>query len=170
MIKTLIKKFLIRSLTEIKLLDPQEGNFPKHTITKSEVFQKGREQLGQLILKNMKITGGTDVDWLIERRGGFIILESKVFRENQISIPLGQMIAFEKLHERLSSGGKCFFYVFANDDITDFTNPKSPIWYFEMEHWKNGKIPQIKTKTGKYYSIKKDSMAQIPIQDFRALM
>ena len=54
-----------------------EENTPKHTITNSEVFQKAREQLGHLILKNMDITGGTDVDWLIERKGGFIILESK---------------------------------------------------------------------------------------------
>ena len=152
------------------LLDFLEENTPKHTITKSEVFQKGREQLGQLILKNMKITGGTDVDWLIERRGGFIILESKVFRDNQISIPLGQMIAFEKLHERLSSGGKCYFYVFANDNITDFTNPQSSIWYFEMIDWKNGKIPQKKTETGKYYSIKKNTMVEISISDFRSLM
>jgi len=151
-------------------LDFLEGNTPKHTITNSEVFQKGREQLGQLILKNMKITGGTDVDWLIERRGGFIILESKIFRDNQISIPLGQMIAFEKLHERLTSGGKCYFYVFANDDVTDFTNPKSAIWYFEMKHWKNGTISQNKTKTGKYYSIKKEMMTEIPISDFRSLM
>jgi hypothetical protein len=145
-------------------------NTPKHTITNSEVFQKGREQLGELILQKMKITGGTDVDWLIERRGGFIILESKIFRDNQISIPLGQMIAFEKLHERLTSGGKCYFYVFANDDVTDFTNPKSAIWYFEMKHWKNGTISQNKTKTGKYYSIKKEMMTEIPISDFRSLM
>jgi len=72
---------------------------PKHTISDSKSFQKGREQLGQLILKNMKITGGTDVDWLIERKGGFIILESKEFHDNYITVPLGQMIAFEKLHD-----------------------------------------------------------------------
>ena len=152
------------------MLKSQDENAPKNTITKSEIFQKGREKLGHLILKKMEITGGTDVDWLIERKGGFIILESKEFRDNQISIPLGQMIAFEKLHERLSSGGKCFFYVFGNDTITDFANPKSTIWYFEMEDWKNRKIPQTKTKSGKYYSIKKETMFKIPINDFRSLM
>ena len=152
------------------MLKNQDENAPKHTITNSEIFQKGREKLGHLILKNMEITGGTDVDWLIQRKGGFIILESKEFRDNQISIPLGQMIAFEKLHERLVTGGKCFFYIFANDNITDFGNSKSPIWYFEMEDWKNGNIPRTKTKTGKYYSIKKDNMFKIPINDFRALM
>ena len=147
-----------------------DGNSPKHTITNSVKFQKGREQLGQLILKNMSITGGTDVDWLIERKGGFIILESKEFQDNHITIPLGQMIAFEKLHERLSSGGKCYFYVFANDDITNFTDPESSIWFFEMETWKNGTISQNKTKTGKYYRIKKDSMQEIPIKKFRDIM
>src|SRR3989344_1968799 len=67
----------------------------------------------------MEITGGTDVDWLIERKGGFIILESKLFREEHITIPVGQMIAFERLYERLSSSGKCYFYLFANEDKID---------------------------------------------------
>ena len=44
-----------------------EDSSPKHTITNSEVFRKSKEQLGHLVLKNMDITGGTDVDWLIER-------------------------------------------------------------------------------------------------------
>jgi len=148
----------------------QDENTPKHTITNSESFQKGREQLGQLILKGMNITGGTDVDWLIERRGGFIILECKVFHDDVITVPLGQMIAFEKLHERLISGGKCYFYLFANEEKTDFMNHDSSIWYFEMQDWKNGTIPHKKTKTGKYYLIKKDWMKEIPIKDFRSLM
>ena len=68
-------------------LSNSDENSPKHTITNSKAFQKGREQLGQLILKNMAITGGTDVDWLVERRGGFIILECKEFHDNTITIP-----------------------------------------------------------------------------------
>jgi len=151
-------------------LNLPDENTPKHTITNSKAFQKGREQLGQLILKNMKITGGTDVDWLVERRGGFIILEFKEFHDDIITIPLGQMIAFEKLHERLTSGGKCYFYVFANDDVTDFKNPESSIWYFGMEDWKNGTIPHNKSKTGKWYLVQKNSMKEIPIKDFRGLM
>ena len=147
-----------------------DENTPKHTITNSEAFQKGREQLGHLILKNMKATGGTDIDWLIEHRGGFIVLELKEFHDNVITIPLGQMIAFEKLHERLTSGGKCYFYVFANDDVTNFSNPESSIWYFGMEDWKCGVVPQTKSKTGKWYLIEKSSMVEIPIKDFRGLM
>ena len=143
---------------------------PKHTITNSTAFQKGREQMGQLILKNMAITGGTDVDWLVERKGGFIILECKEFHDDIITIPVGQMIAFEKLHERLTSGGKCYFYVFANDQISDFTNPESSVWYFEMENWKNRTIPNNKTKTKKWYLIEKNVMTEIPIKDFRVLM
>lgn len=147
-----------------------EENTPKHTITNSKVFQEAREQLGHLILKNMEITGGTDVDWLIERNGGFIIIESKLFREEHIAIPVGQMIAFERLYERLSSGSKCYFYFFANEKNMDFTNPESDVWYFEMSDWKKKKIPQNKTKTGKYYLIKKDVMAKIQIKYFRILI
>ena len=147
-----------------------DENAPKHTISHSEAFHKGREQLGQLILKNMSITGGTDVDWLVERKGGFIILECKEFRDDIISIPLGQMIAFEKLHERLTSDGKCYFYIFASNNITDWKNPQSSIWYFEMNEWKKGSIPQKKSKTGKWYLIEKGSMKEMPIKDFRGLM
>lgn len=147
-----------------------DENTPKHTITHSEAFHKGREQLGQLILKNMNITGGTDVDWLVERKGGFIILECKEFHNDMITIPLGQMIAFEKLHERLTSNGKCYFYIFANNNITDWANPKSSIWNFEMNEWKNSSIPKNRSKTGKWYIIEKKSMAEMPIKDFRGLM
>ena len=35
---------------------------PKHTIRDPEAFQKGRKALGEIILKDMKTTGGTDVD------------------------------------------------------------------------------------------------------------
>jgi len=147
-----------------------DENTPKHTISHSDSFQKGREQLGQLILKNMNITGGTDVDWLVERKGGFIILECKEFREDIITIPLGQMIAFEKLHERLSSNGKCYFYIFASNNITDWKNPESSIWCFEMNEWKKGSVPKNKSKTGKWYLIEKKSMKEMPIKDFRGLM
>ena len=118
----------------------------------------------------MDITGGTDVDWLIERKGGFIILETKLLRDEHVTIPVGQMIAFERLYERLSTGGKCYFYLFAHEENTDFTNPESPVWYFEMSEWKKKKILQNKTKTGRYYRIKKDVMAKIPLKHFRILM
>ena len=142
---------------------------PKHTISDSNAFQKGREQLGKIILQGMKTTGGTDVDWLIEHRGGFIILELKEFHDNVITIPVGQMIAFEKLHERLISGGKCFFLIFANDSI-DFKNPDSSVWYFDMIDWNNGNIPKNKTKTGRWYVIEREFMHKITIQGFRDII
>ena len=147
-----------------------EENIPKHMITHSKAFQKGKEHLGNLILKNMDITGGTDVDWLIERKGGFLILETKLMREDHVTIPLGQMIAFESLYEKLSSDGKCYFYIFANEESTDYTNPESLVWYFDMSEWKKKKIPQNKTSTGRYYRIKRDVMAKIPLKHFRILM
>ncbi|MGQ0791988.1 MAG: hypothetical protein ACT4NJ_07185 [Nitrosopumilaceae archaeon] len=142
------------------MLKSQDENAPKHTIANSAAFQKGRENLGNLILNKMSITGGTDVDWLIERKGGFIILESKEFSVDAFTISLGQMIALENLYDRLISGGKCYFYIFGYEKNTDWKNPNQPIWYFEMNSWKNGKIPKKKSKTGKWYIVEKNSMTK----------
>ena len=65
-------------------------------------FTRGREVLGNLIVRGMLASGGTDIDWLIEHNGGFVVLEFKGFHNDKINIPLGQMIAYEKLHEKLN--------------------------------------------------------------------
>jgi len=101
-----------------------------HIFDESE-FTRGREVLGDLIVHGMLASGGTDIDWLIEHRGGFVILEFKGFHNDKINIPKGQMIAYEKLHEKLNQSTKCFLYVVGCDDI-DFSNPDSTIWIFEM--------------------------------------
>lgn len=152
------------------MLSTTDENSPKHTIRNSSIFHKGREQLGNLILKKMSITGGTDVDWLIERKGGFIILESKEFSENILTISLGQMIALENLYNRLSSGGKCYFYFFGYDKDTEWNDPNQPIWYFEMKAWQDGSTQKQKAKNGKFYIIKKSNMTKLPIENFRQLM
>ncbi len=139
---------------------------PKHTIFDSEKFQKGREQLGNIILQNMKTTGGTDVDWLIEHRGGFIVLELKEFTDDHITIPIGQMIAFEKLHERLNSGGKCYFLVVGSDNI-DFKNPDSIIWLFDMHDWKKDGIRHEKSSNQKWYIVERKYMKEISLREFR---
>ncbi len=111
-----------------------------HIFDESE-FTRGREVLGDLIVHGMIASGGTDIDWLIEHRGGFVILEFKGFHNDKINIPKGQMIAYEKLHEKLNQTTKCFLYVVGCDDI-DFSNPDSTIWVFEMTQWKSGAIPK----------------------------
>ena len=109
----------------------------KYKIFDESEFTRGREVLGDLIVHGMISSGGTDIDWLIEHRGGFVILEFKGFHNDKINIPKGQMIAYEKLHEKLNQSTKCFLYV----DI-DFSNPDSTIWIFEMRQWKSGAIPK----------------------------
>ncbi len=47
---------------------------PKHFIRDEEKFQKDRAKMGNFIVEGMKITGGTDLDWMIEQSGGFIIM------------------------------------------------------------------------------------------------
>jgi len=140
---------------------------PKHVIFDSKKFQKGREKLGGFILEGMKTTGGTDVDWLIERKGGFIILENKEFVNDSISIKLGQMIAFEQLYKKLLP--KCHFLFCGYDDI-DFKNPESVIYYFEMKDWDDGKVTnEFNTKFKAYY-VDRKSMRSLKIKEFRGLL
>jgi len=113
----------------------------KYQIFDEIEFTRGREVLGDLIVHGMIASGGTDIDWLIEHKGSFIILEFKGFHNDKINIAKGQMIAYEKLHEKLNLATKCYLYVVGCDDI-DFSNPDSKILVFEMSHWNSGAIPK----------------------------
>jgi hypothetical protein len=116
----------------------------KYQIFDEAEFTRGREILGDLIVHGMIASGGTDIDWLIEHNGGFIILEFKGFHNDKINIAKGQMIAYEKLHEKLNQATKCYLYIVGCDDI-NFLNPDSTIWIFEMKQWKTGAIPKNTT-------------------------
>ncbi|HSB83482.1 MAG TPA: hypothetical protein VLD64_03225 [Nitrosarchaeum sp.] len=113
----------------------------KYQIFDEVEFTRGREILGDLIVHGMIASGGTDIDWLIEHNGGFIILEFKGFHNDKINIAKGQIIAYEKLHEKLNQATKCYLYIIGCDDI-DFLNPDSTVWIFEMKQWKTGAIPK----------------------------
>ena len=113
----------------------------KYQIFDEVEFTHGREILGDLIVHGMIASGGTDIDWLVEHNGGFIILEFKGFHNDKINIPKGQMIAYENLHEKLNQSTKCYLYVVGCDDI-DFSNPDSAMWIFEMSDWKQKRIPR----------------------------
>ncbi|MEO2265312.1 MAG: hypothetical protein ABGW49_05440 [Nitrosopumilus sp.] len=113
----------------------------KYQIFDESEFTRGRDVLGDLIVHGMLASGGTDIDWLIEHNGSFVILEFKGFHNDKINIAKGQMIAYEKLHEKLNQSTKCYLYVVGCDDI-DFSNPDSTIWIFEMNQWKSGVIPK----------------------------
>ena len=45
----------------------------KYQIFDESEFTRGREILGDLIVHGMVTSGGTDVDWLIEHNGSFVI-------------------------------------------------------------------------------------------------
>lgn len=113
---------------------------PKYTILDEEEFNHGRKVLGQIIVKNMKASGGTDIDWLIEHRGGFIIFEFKKIHHKKFTIRKGQMIAYESLYNSLNQNKKkCYMYFIGTEEI-DFTNPNFPMRWFEMSQWKNKSI------------------------------
>jgi len=113
----------------------------KYQIYDQEEFTRGREVIGKLIVHGMIASGGTDVDWLIEHNGCFIVLEFKGFHNDKINIPKGQMIAYENLHGKLNRLTKCYLYIIGCDE-SEFSNPDSKIWIFEMNQWKKGGIPK----------------------------
>jgi hypothetical protein len=76
-------------------------------------------------------SGGIDIDWFIEHKGSFVILKFEGFHNDKINIAKDQMIACEKLHEKLNQSTKCYLYVVGCEDI-DFSNSDSTIWIFEM--------------------------------------
>ncbi len=147
----------------------------KYQIFDESEFTRGREVLGDLIVHGMIASGGTDIDWLIEHRGGFIILEFKGFHNDKINIAKGQMIAYEKLHEKLNMATKCYLYVVGCDDI-DFSNPDSTIWIFEMNQWKSGVIPKnttdIDDDAGKQnkFIVYREYMNEISVEKLRDLV
>ena len=112
---------------------------PKYKIANPELFAKSREILGNLISKRMKTSGGTDIDWLIEHNGGFIILELKTFFDDRILISQAQMSAYMKLYENLL---KCHILFIGHDDIV-FTNLDDPVWLFEISQWRSGAVPHV---------------------------
>jgi len=148
----------------------------KYQIFDESEFTRGREVLGDLIVHGMIASGGTDIDWLIEHKGGFIILEFKGFHNDKINIAKGQMIAYEKLHEKLNKVTKCYLYVVGCDDI-DFSNPDSTVCIFEMNQWKEGVIPKNTTDiygdtTGKQnkFIVYREHMEEISIEKLRSLV
>jgi hypothetical protein len=141
LIDTLYDKEKIRQIDMNSQQIIRKSPKAKYQIFDEDEFTRGREALGDLIVHGMMASGGTDIDWLIEHNGGFIILEFKGFHNDKINIAKGQMIAYEKLHEKLSQSTKCYLYIVGCDDI-DFSNPDATLWLFEMKQWKTGVIPK----------------------------
>ena len=155
---------------------PRKSSKAKYQIFDELEVTRGREVLGDLIVHGMIASGGTDIDWLIEHKGSFIILEFKGFHNDKINIAQGQMIAYEQLHKKLNQTTKCYLYVVGCDDI-DFSNPDSSIWIFEMEQWKNNIIPKTtsdiydeKSNRQNKFIVYREYMDEINIEKLRDLI
>lgn len=162
--------------TNSKNLEIRKSEVAKYKIFDESEFTRGREVLGNLIVRGMLASGGTDIDWMIEHNGGFIILEFKGFHNDKINIPLGQMIAYERLHQRLNQNGKCFLYIIGCDDI-DFSNPDSSIWIFEMNQWNNKVIPKNtndifsgESNSQKKFLVYREYMEEISVEKLREII
>ena len=166
----------INQLKNIPSKIPRKSSKAKYQIFDELEFTRGREVLGDLIVHGMIASGGTDIDWLIEHKGSFIILEFKGFHNDKINIAQGQMIAYEQLHKKLNQTTKCYLYVVGCDDI-DFSNPDSSIWIFEMEQWKNNTIPKTtsdiydeKSNRQNKFIVYREYMDEINIEKLRDLI
>jgi len=166
----------INQLKNIPSKIPRKSSKAKYQIFDELEFTRGREVLGDLIVHGMIASGGTDIDWLIEHKGSFIILEFKGFHNDKINIAQGQMIAYEQLHKKLNQTTKCYLYVVGCDDI-DFSNPDSSIWIFEMEQWKNNIIPKTtsdiydeKSNRQNKFIVYREYMDEINIEKLRDLI
>jgi len=148
----------------------------KYKIFDELEFTRGREVLGGIIVHGMIASGGTDIDWLIEHKGSFIILEFKGFHNDKINIPQGQIIAYEKLHEKLNQVTKCYLYIIGCDDI-DFSNPDSSVWIFEMNQWVKNSIPknttdiyEEKSNNQNKFIVYREYMEEISVEKLRGLI
>ena len=175
---------LIEFLYEKEYSPPKEirGNIKlqskpkaKYQIFDQNEFTRGREVLGELIVHGMIASGGTDVDWLIEHNGSFIVLEFKGFHNDKINIPKGQMIAYENLHQKLNQVTKCYLYIIGCDE-SEFSNPDSKIWIFEMNQWKQGGIPKNtgdiygENQQNNKYAVYREYMQEISIEELRKII
>jgi len=154
----------------------RQSSKPKYQIFDESEFTRGREVLGNLITHGMIASGGTDIDWLIEHKGSFIILEFKGFHNDKINISQGQMIAYERLHEKLNHATKCYIYIVGCDDI-DFSNPDSTVWIFEMSQWKNNIIPKNttdiydeKSNRQNKFTVYREYMEEISVEKLREII
>lgn len=145
---------------------------PKYEIGNLDEFRNSREISGNIIIRKMETSGGTDVDWLIEHNTGFIILELKTIHNRKITVRKAQMIAYQNLHSQLKN---IHIFFIGHEDI-NFKNPNDYIWFFKMEDWKNKKIPHeendvsdqsFDSKGHKGYVFNIDNMEDITVNELR---
>ena len=148
--------------------DPNDaGNQAKFELRNPEIFTKNRKNLGNIITKRMKTTGGGDVDWLIEHNGHFIIWEIRTFHDNIATISKAQMNMFQTLCNQLTS---CDFFFIAHNDI-DFKNPRDPVWIFDMNDWKKYlKSKSDESSNQSKYIFRKSLLKEIDVKILRDII
>jgi len=90
----------------------------KHPMRNTQQFYDGKHTLAGLSPNNSSNSGGSDLDWIVERHNKFFILELK--HKNTTQIPLGQQILLQHLQDKLGKDSQIKF-VFHGDDF-DATN------------------------------------------------
>lgn len=76
---------------------------PKHTVFDKEKFAEERAKLGGLAQEGMQTTGGTDIDWVVEHRGGFIVMENKSQEVEEATNEKGNKVVYKDEFEKYVS-------------------------------------------------------------------
>ncbi|EPA06183.1 hypothetical protein [Candidatus Nitrosarchaeum limnium] len=145
-----------------------ECNKPKFELNNPEIFTKTRKILGNIIVNRMKTSGGTDIDWLIEHNGHFIIWEIRTFNDDIVTISKAQMNMFQILFKQLKS---CDFFFIAHDDI-DFKNPKDSVWIFSNREWERTLKEKCESNTtnSNKYVIHRSILKKIDVKILRDMI
>jgi hypothetical protein len=84
------------------------------------------------------VPGATDLDIFIERRGSFLVIETKAWQDNGIRVPFGQYLALKALSELDEfdvylvgevDGDPNKFYVLNLSDREPTKVRTSPVWF-----------------------------------------
>ena len=70
LIDTLYEKETSNQTQTISEKNIRKSSKAKYQIFDESEFTRGREVLGEIIVHGMLASGGTDIDWLIEHKGG----------------------------------------------------------------------------------------------------
>ena len=102
---------------------------------------------------------GTDLDLIAERRGNFVVAETKKFWDGEATIPFGQQLMLKRLNQQLENS--TLFYI-ATDSYSA-TNPDDHIWYITIDEME-------KNPSQNQRLLKKEIMHKISKKKFNALV
>lgn len=123
-----------------------------NTIYNKEAFVQSALFNGSLLECPTGAMLGTDLDLIAERRGNFVIAETKRFWDGEATIPFGQQLMLKRLNQQLENSTT--FYIAT--DSYNATNPDDHIWYVTVDEMEQNSNSRLLTKDIMHETTKKD--------------